>query len=150
MKAIRRLLAILATLVAAALLGAVPAHATNYPIDGDFAYQDGCRADQEVIYHKVLNLNGSAIGYVDLMYSVNCHAAWAHAHSVQPSSDHWALHAEIHRTNDGKVYDHQAAAGAQDVWSQMVYDKGLSSYAEIIIDPNGCCGVEYHTQTSAY
>jgi len=146
-----RIGAIVASAAATMFLTAVPAHATNYPIDGDYARQDGCRADQEVIFHKVLNLNGTAIGYIDLMYSVNCHAAWAHAHSVSPSSETWALHAEIHRTNDGKVYDQRAVDGTQDAYSPMVYDKDpLSSFAKIIIDPNGCCGVEYSAKTDAY
>ncbi|MEO6703187.1 MAG: hypothetical protein ABI140_04090 [Jatrophihabitantaceae bacterium] len=30
----------------------------------------GC-LDQQVIFHNALNLNGSAIGYVDLTYSVS-------------------------------------------------------------------------------
>ncbi len=148
MKLAHRVAVIAAGIAAATVLNAAPAYA--YAIDGDYAYQDGCRADQQVIYHKVLNLNGSAIGYVDLMYSVYCHTAWAHAHSVRPSASNWALHAEIHRASPSQSYDHQAAAGDQDVWSQMVYDKGLSSYAEIIIDPNGCCGVEYTAKTSSY
>lgn len=58
------------------------AQAANFPMDGDHAYQHGCRADQEVIYHTYIrDTSGNLYGYIDLMYSPKCVTTWAHAHA---------------------------------------------------------------------
>ena len=148
----KRIAAVIAAATLAMLGGITPAGAATYsPMDGHYAYEYGCRADQQVIYHKVLyNGSGTALGYVDLMYSVNCHTAWAHAHSVKATSETWALYAYIHRNRDDRVEVDLVKNGGQDAYSEMLYDKDMTSYARITIDPNGCCGDEYTTRTSDY
>src|SRR5215218_2475135 len=99
----KRLAALVAAATLAMLGGPTPADAATYsPMDGHYAYEFGCRADQQVIFHKVLYNGSTALGYVDLMYSVNCHTAWAHAHSVSATSETWALYAFIHRNRDDR------------------------------------------------
>jgi hypothetical protein len=148
----KRMSALAAAATLTMLGGVTPADAATYsPMDGHYAYEFGCRADQQVIYHKVLyNGGGTALGYIDLMYSVNCHTAWAHAHSVSATSETWALYAIIHRNRDDRQEVDLVKNGGHDAYSEMLYDKGMTSYAQIIIDPNGCCGVEYQTKTSSY
>lgn len=142
--------ALLATLVMATGF-ATAAQAATFPHDGNRAYEDGCRADQQVIYHKNINKDGSAIGYVDLMYSVYCHTAWAHVHSsITVVNQTWVTHGTIHRNYDGKEYYCTGAEGSNDCYTPMVYDKGMTSYAKGGIDPNGATNAYYSAQTSSY
>ena len=128
------------------------AQAATFPHDGHRAYEDGCRADQQVIFHKLIKDEyGNAVGYVDLMYSVYCHSAWAHVHSVRTQVNQtWVTHGRIHRNYDGKEYGCSGVEGGNDCYTPMVYDKGMTSYAWGEVDPNGCCGQPYDARTDSY
>jgi Protein of unknown function (DUF2690) len=127
------------------------AQAATFPHDGHQAYQDGCRADQQTIYHRTIMAGSTAIGYVDLMYSVNCHTAWAHVHSIYTVVNQtWVTHGTIRRINDGTSYRCTGDEGSQDCYTPMVYDKGMMSYATGEIDPNGATGADYSNQTPSY
>ncbi|WP_460460365.1 DUF2690 domain-containing protein [Angustibacter peucedani] len=143
-----------AVVMAAAAIGvgtASSASATHYAIDGDRAADHGCRADQQVIYHTLIKNGSTAVGYVDLMYSVKCHGAWAHVHGTRVVSNQtWVPHGLIHRNNDGVQYGCTAGEGTQDCWTPMVYDKGLSAYAQGTIDPNGATNTQYTARTPSY
>jgi hypothetical protein len=113
---------VVATAFAGAALGA------NFPYDGDRAYQDGCRADQEVIYHKYIRDNaGNIYGYVDLMYSPSCITVWAHAHADFPGQGD-TIEGHVIRNYDDKQYHCYGAIGDSDCWTAMVYDKNMTSY----------------------
>lgn len=141
-------------LVAALVLttnAAAAAQAATFPHDGNRAYEDGCRADQQTIYHRTIYNGSTAIGYVDLMYSVYCHTAWTHVHSIYTVTNQtWVTHGTIHRNYDGKEYYCTGAEGSQDCWTPMVYDKGMTSYAKGGIDPNGATNAYYSATTPSY
>ncbi|MFC6007998.1 DUF2690 domain-containing protein [Angustibacter luteus] len=130
---------------------ATSAQAANFPHDGNFAREDGCRADQQVIYHTVIYQGSTAVGYIDLMYSVHCHSAWGHVHGTRTVQNQtWVPHGYIHRNYDGKQYQCTTAEGAQDCYTPMVYDLNMTSYAKGIIDPNGAAGTEFTARTPSY
>jgi Protein of unknown function (DUF2690) len=142
---------VLGTSAGLAVAFTTSAQATTFPHDGHQAYQDGCRADQETIYHRTITAGSTAIGYVDLMYSVNCHTAWAHVHSIYTVVNQtWVTHGTIHRVNDDQKYSCTGAEGSQDCYTPMVYDKGMASYASGEIDPNGAQNTNYSNQTPSY
>lgn len=149
---IRRLAGVLGTALVLTAGATIPASAATFPLDGDHARDDGCRADQKVIYHTLINDDaGTAVGYVDLMYSVYCHTAWAHVHGTHVVVNQtWVPHGYIHRNYDDKVYQCTAGEGTQDCWTPMVYDKGMTSYAKGVIDPNGATGALYSARTPSY
>lgn len=149
---IRRLAAVLMAAAFVAAAAAAPASAATFPYDGDYARQDGCRADQQVIYHTLIKDNsGTAVGYVDLMYSVYCHTAWAHVHGTHVVVNQtWVPHGHIHRNYDDKVESCTAGEGTQDCWTPMLYDKGMTSFARGVIDPNGATGDIYAANTPSY
>jgi hypothetical protein len=142
----------LAAAVVVATGFATSAQAATFPHDGNRAYEDGCRADQQVIFHKLINNDaGNAVGYVDLMYSVNCHTAWAHVHSsITQVNQTWVTHGTIHRNYDDKEYRCTGTEGSNDCYTPMVYDKGMTSYAVGAVDPNGATGAYYQAKTASY
>ncbi|MEO6703188.1 MAG: hypothetical protein ABI140_04095 [Jatrophihabitantaceae bacterium] len=46
----------------------------------------------------------------------------------------------MHRNKDGREEFQQVKNGSLDAYSPMRYDLNMTSYARIMIDPNGCCG----------
>ncbi|MGN6300883.1 MAG: DUF2690 domain-containing protein [Angustibacter sp.] len=140
--------------VAALLMAAgstAAAQAANFPHDGNRAYEDGCRADQQTIYHRLIKKDGNAIGYVDLMYSLKCHTAWAHVHSsITVVNQTWVTHGLIHRNYDGKQFPCTGTEGSNDCYTAMVYDKGMTSWARGTIDPNGATNTQYSNTTPSY
>ena len=147
----RGILAVLLAM-AGALGVATTAQAANFPHDGHHARDDGCRADQQVIYHTLIpGPNGTNSGYIDLMYSVYCHSAWAHVHGTRVVTNQtWVPHGYIHRNYDGKQYECTTPEGAQDCYTPMVYDLNMTSYAKGIIDPNGATNTQYSARTPNY
>jgi hypothetical protein len=148
----RRLAGVLGAAAVMTVALASPAPAAVFPHDGHRAADDGCRADQKVIYHVLIkDTAGTAVGYVDLMYSVYCHTAWAHVHGVRTVVNQtWVPHGLIHRNYDGVQYSCTTPEGAQDCWTPMVYDKGMTSYARGTIDPNGATNTQYTQRTPNY
>jgi hypothetical protein len=90
-----------------------------------------------VVYHKLLKTNaGTTVGYVDLEYSVACHSARAHVHSIyvsHPGDTHGAG-ATIHRNSDGTEKRCTVGEGNHDCRTGWVYDKGVTSFAKAWID----------------
>lgn len=90
-----------------------------------------------VVYHKLLKTDaGKTVGYVDLEYSVACHSARAHVHSIyvsHPGDTHGAG-ARIHRNSDGVDKYCTVGEGKQDCRTGWVYDKGVTSFAAGWID----------------
>ena len=142
---------------AAALLMAAgstaSAQAATYQLDGKRAYEAGCRADQQVIYHRLLKskATGEVYGYVDLVYSVHCHTAWAHVHSTRTVVNQtWVTHGKITRNNDGVHYGCTGKEGSNDCYTAMVYDKGMTAFAYGAVDPNGASGDVFENHTPSY
>ena len=147
-----------AVVAAAATLGlafAAPASAATInqgTVDGAHPADLGCRADQTVIYHTIIRGAGIDQGYVDLMASTHCHAIWAHVHGVRVVSNQtYVPQGYVHRNSDG-TNSHLcfAAEGTQDCYTTMLWDKGVTSYAVGIIDPNGATGTQYSNTTPSY
>jgi hypothetical protein len=150
-RSIRRAAAVGMTVAALGVGTAASAAAANFPHDGHRAYEDGCRADQQVIYHTLIKNGSTSVGYVDLVYSVACHTAWAHVHGTRVVSNQtWVPHGLIHRNYDGKQFGCTAGEGTQDCYTAMVYDKGMTSYAKGTIDPNGATNAQYSARTPNY
>ncbi|MBT9256992.1 YjfA family protein [Phycicoccus sp. MAQZ13P-2] len=149
-------------LAAAALLAvgtavgaAAPAFAAIGPgdVNGKHPRDVGCRADQQVIYHTIIrDGSGNARGYVDLMYSVHCHAAWAHVHGVKPVANQTYVPQGYVARSDGR---HSPTCytpeGGQDCYTTMLWDKDpLKARARGIIDPNGATNTVYAAWTPWY
>ena len=146
----RATLAVMLGLTAALGL-ATSAQAASFPHDGHHPRDDGCRADQQVIYHTLIKNGSTAVGYIDLMYSVHCHSAWAHVHGTRVVQNQtWVPHGYIHRNYDGKEYQCTTGEGEQDCYTPMVYDLNMTSYAKGIIDPNGATNTEFTARTPSY
>lgn len=147
-----------AAMAAAATVGlalATPASAATISqgtVDGAHPADLGCRADQTVIYHTVINGAGIQQGYVDLMASTHCHAIWAHVHGVRVVQNQtYVPQGYVHRNSDGKNSPYCfAGEGTQDCYTTMLWDRGVTSYAVGIVDPNGATGTEYRAQTPSY
>lgn len=145
---IRSLARTVGSLVAALIMASTftgMAQGANFPYDGDHAYQDGCRADQEVIYHRYIRDSaGNLYGYVDLMYSPSCITTWAHVHADFAALGD-TVQGTIIRNYDGKEYSCYGYNGTSDCWTPMVYDQNMTSYAVGVIQDPGNYGMRAAT-----
>jgi hypothetical protein len=142
-----------AAVAVAGLLTAAPAGAaTQSTIDGKTPSSQGCTADQRVIYHTLIMNGSTAEGYVDIIGSTYCHAAWGHVHGVHVVSNQtWVPAGHVHRNSDGKNSPTcTAGEGKQDCYTTMLWDLNVTSYAYGQIDPNGATGALYSARTPNY
>lgn len=148
-----RTLAATAVVATVGLLAAPSAFAISPgDVNGKHPRDVGCRADQKVIYHKLIKGGGTTYGYVDLMYSVHCHAAWAHVHGVKKVWNQTYVPQGFVRRSDGKQSPTcYAKEGTQDCYTTMLWDKDpFWAHAKGIIDPNGATNTWYSAWTGKY
>lgn len=79
----------------------------------------------KVVYHTLIKNRGNTVGYVDLEYSVACHSARAHVHSIykaHPYDTHGA-YGQIYRTTGSTEKHCYVAENKQDCTTGWIYDK---------------------------
>ena len=125
------------------ILGATCSQAVVYGdsnITGFFPSAEGC--DQDATTKKSIYLKdkwGSNVAFLELRYSVKCHAAWARITNyynyvpyVQHSATAWVV-----RDTDGKTYECSPPAGTfKSCYTKMVFDLDpRTAYAKAEVDP---------------
>jgi hypothetical protein len=87
-------------------------------------------------------------------YSLACHTAWARltlnfteGPCGNATAGYDCQHAYVVRNNDGRTYKCTISQGQSQCYTPMVYDKGMTSYAQAEIDSAGGAA---NQRTAAY
>jgi hypothetical protein len=123
--------------------GASASQALDYSegtITGKLPTAEGC--DQDATTKKSIYLKdkwGSNVAFLELRYSINCHAAWARItnyYNYVPYDQHSAT-AWVVRDTDGKTYACSPPAGTfKSCYTKMVFDLDpRTAHAEAELDP---------------
>jgi hypothetical protein len=102
----------------------------------------------------VKNAAGSTFGVIELRYSLRCHTAWGRltldytqGACGNSAAGYACPSAFIVRNNDGRQYSCKISRGQTQCYTPMVYDRGMTSYAQAYVD--GVTG-EARTRTASY
>lgn len=111
-----------------------------------------CGSDARTVASVVLkrSYDGAATGpTVDLRYSGNCRTVWARIRGAWGADyDQAGCSVTIHRNSDGAVLSKTLSFGATNasVWTNVLYDAGVTSYASGHCDTSP--GYQYDGRTS--
>ncbi|MBZ9640179.1 DUF2690 domain-containing protein [Streptomyces sp. PSKA30] len=128
--------------------------AQAYAYDGSDPSSTGCSADATTVESATVKNSNMTFGTIELRYSLKCHTAWARLTlnytqyaCGNASAGYDCAHAYIVRNNDGRKYSCTINKGQTQCYTPMVYDKGLTSYAQAAID--SAAGMA-NTRTASY
>ncbi|MEV6053261.1 DUF2690 domain-containing protein [Streptomyces sp. NPDC052107] len=128
--------------------------AQAYTYDGSDPSATGCASGATTVESAVVQNSHSTFGTIELRYSTACHTAWArftlnYTQSAcgNASAGYDCAHAFVTRNNDGRTYSCTIGQGQKQCYTPMVYDKGLTSFAEGTVDT--AAGMA-DTRTAAY
>lgn len=129
--------------------------AATYPYDGQNPETAGCAADAQTMESaQVVTPQGVHIGIIELRYSLTCHAGWARLtlnytepDCGNPTAGYACAGANEIRNNDGRVESCLIYQGQTQCYTDMLYDKGLTSFAEAVFDTVSGAGT---TRTASY
>jgi hypothetical protein len=135
---------------AGVVLGAVGASmfamtggAQAYTYDGQDPSSTGCSSGATTVASAGMYTPEGHIhvGVIEMRYSVACHTGWARLTLDQTqgacgnaSAGYACPSAFITRNNDGRTYRCEIDQNQSQCYTAMVYDKGLTSFAEGVID----------------
>ena len=115
--------------------------AQAYTYDGQDPSSTGCSSDATTVASASITSGGYHVGVIEMRYSVNCHTGWARLTLDQAqgpcgnASAGYACPAGIiTRNNDGRQYYCYIYQGQTQCYTDMVYDKGLTSFAAASLD----------------
>lgn len=115
--------------------------AQAYTYDGDDPSAAGCASGATTVESATVKNSNATFGTIELRYSTRCHTAWARLtlnHTQQACGNATAgydcAHAYVIRNNDGRTYSCTISKGQTQCYTPMVYDKGLTSFAQADID----------------
>ncbi|MFI7385890.1 DUF2690 domain-containing protein [Streptomyces sp. NPDC049813] len=128
--------------------------AQAYTYDGQDPTAAGCGSDATTVQSAVVKNANSRFGVIEMRYSLKCHTGWArltldYTQSAcgNASAGYDCAHAYIIRNNDGRQYGCTINKGQTQCYTPMVYDKGLTSFAQAAID--SAAGMA-NTRTGSY
>jgi len=125
-----------------------------YAYDGSDPSSTGCASGATTVESATVKNANATFGTIELRYSTACHTAWArltlnYTQSAcgTASAGYDCAHAYVVRNNDGRTYSCTISKGQTQCYTPMVYDKGLTSYAQASIDS---AAGSASTRTAAY
>ncbi|MET8584825.1 DUF2690 domain-containing protein [Streptomyces collinus] len=128
--------------------------AQAYTYDGSDPSASGCASGATTVESAVVKNSHSTFGTIELRYSTACHTAWArltlnYTQSAcgNAAAGYACASANVTRNNDGRTYRCTIHQGETQCYTPMVYDKGLTSFAEGSVDT--AAGMA-DTRTAAY
>ncbi|WP_052434592.1 DUF2690 domain-containing protein [Streptacidiphilus melanogenes] len=138
---------VVAAVMGAGLIGATgSANAVGTTYTGQDPMATGCASDATTMESATVMspIGGGAMGTIELRYSVSCHAAWARLTLNAPAGGTtcgthcpaWGPNeytAVIHRNTDGVEEKVTMSDGQTSVWTNMVDDGGVTSFAQSTI-----------------
>jgi hypothetical protein len=133
---------IVTALLGTLLLVLMPSSAQAYTYDGKDPSATGCGSDARTVHSaRMVNPRGYDFGVIELRYSLNCHTAWARLtldsrqwNCGDAAAGYACSTARIVRNNDGRAYGCTIYEGQTQCYTAMVYDKGLTAYAQGTVD----------------
>ncbi|MER5664741.1 DUF2690 domain-containing protein [Streptomyces mirabilis] len=116
--------------------------AQAYTYDGSDPSSTGCSSGSTTVASATVKASsGATFGTIELRYSTSCHTAWArltldYTQSAcgNAAAGYDCAHAYIVRNDDGRRYSCTINKGETQCYTPMVYDKGMTSYAQAGID----------------
>jgi hypothetical protein len=123
--------------------------AQAYTYDGQDPSSTGCSSGASTVASAAMYSGGYRVATIELRYSLSCHTGWARLTLEQtqgPCGNATAGYAcpsgWITRNNDGRSYSCHIYQNQHQCYTPMVYDKGLTSFAEGFLDTvNGAVDV---------
>jgi Protein of unknown function (DUF2690) len=145
-----------AAVVVSTIVGIAPsASAADLPYDGQWPDQSGCASTGITAASKsIYDMEGVKVGLIELRYSTSCRTAWARIRSFITDYGGQGESAYVHRNSDGKTFGctsnvYSSALGAYSCYTPMVYDGGVTSYAQGS-SPGSGGGLLFTAFTSSY
>ncbi|ANP55467.1 hypothetical protein J2Z21_006578 [Streptomyces griseochromogenes] len=112
-----------------------------YAHDGGDPSSAGCAGRATTVESATVENAHSAFGTIELRYSAACHTVWARLtlDHTQPacgnaSAGYACAGASVIRDDDGRRYGCTIHQGQSQCYTPMVYDKGMTSFAEGAVD----------------
>ncbi|MEU9475244.1 DUF2690 domain-containing protein [Streptomyces sp. NPDC048191] len=112
-----------------------------YTYDGSDPSSTGCASGATTVESATVRNSQGSVGTIELRYSVACHTAWARMTLNQTagacgnaSAGYDCAHGFVTRNNDGRSYSCTIYQGQTQCYTPMVYDKGMTSFAEGVKD----------------
>ncbi|MEU3790333.1 DUF2690 domain-containing protein [Streptomyces fructofermentans] len=128
--------------------------AQAYTHDGSDPSAAGCSGDATTVESATVKNSNATFGTIELRYSLKCHTAWArltlnYTQSAcgNAAAGYECAHAYVVRNNDGRQYSCEISKGQKQCYTPMVYDKGLTSFAQAYIDS---AAGQANTRTASY
>ncbi|WP_330458199.1 YjfA family protein [Streptomyces sp. NBC_00820] len=125
-----------------------------YTYDGSDPSASGCASGASTVESATVKNSNVTFGTIELRYSLACHTAWARLtlNYTQGACGNAAAgydcqHAYVVRNNDGRSYGCTIFQGQTQCYTPMVYDKGMTSFAQAQIDS---AAGSADTRTAAY
>ncbi|WP_333777711.1 DUF2690 domain-containing protein [Streptomyces sp. IBSBF 3136] len=112
-----------------------------YTYDGSDPSSTGCASGATTVESATVRNSQVTLGTIELRYSLACHTAWARLTLNQTqgacgnaSAGYDCAHGSVTRNNDGRTYSCTIHQGETQCYTPMVYDKGMTSFAQAGID----------------
>ncbi|POX54391.1 DUF2690 domain-containing protein [Streptomyces sp. Ru72] len=128
--------------------------AQAYTYDGSDPSSTGCSSGASTVASATVKNSNATFGTIELRYSLACHTAWARltlnytqGACGNASAGYDCAHAYVIRNNDGRTYSCTISQGQSQCYTPMVYDKGMTSFAQAAIDS---AAGSANTRTAAY
>ncbi|MGW5665139.1 YjfA family protein [Streptomyces sp. NPDC003758] len=115
--------------------------AQAYTYDGSDPSSTGCSSGATTVESATVKNSNATFGTIELRYSLACHTAWARltlnytqGACGNASAGYACANAEVIRNNDGRTYSCTIYQGQSQCYTPMVYDKGMTSFAQGAVD----------------